>query len=121
MHPIGNFAADDRSPELQVGNLSTISSADGIFIHHVLLQGKDRHLLGSALVRHTVPPCFLLYTFLIDLSRKVYPTFRTSQKSSPVFPTPKGERRAWRSGPRGPLRQALLSLSLLQVASFRGM
>src|SRR6266700_200459 len=62
MHPIGNFAADDRSPELQVGKLSTISSADRIFIHRVLLQGKDRHLLGSAMVRHTVPPCFTIYT-----------------------------------------------------------
>src|SRR5438552_17636130 len=63
MHPIGNFAADDRSPELQVRNLSTISSADRIFIHHVLLQGKDRHLLGRAMVRHTVPPCFYYIHF----------------------------------------------------------
>src|SRR6266480_1624932 len=63
LHPIGNFAADDRSPELQVGNLSTISSADSIFIHHVLLQGKNRHILGSALVRHTVPPCFYYIHF----------------------------------------------------------
>src|SRR6266566_8028219 len=62
MHPIRNFAADDRSPELQVSNLSTISSADRIFIHHVLLKGKDRHLLGSAMVRHTVPPCSTIYT-----------------------------------------------------------
>src|SRR6266571_228063 len=62
MHPIGNFAADDRSPELQVGKLSTISSADRIFIHRMLLQGKDRHLLGSAMVRHAVPPCFTIYT-----------------------------------------------------------
>src|SRR6266568_4585834 len=65
MHPIGNFAAYDRSPELQVGNLSTISSADGIFIHHVLLQGKDRHLLGSAMVRHTVPPRIYYIHFLL--------------------------------------------------------
>src|SRR6266496_6680358 len=62
MHPIGNFAADDRSPELQISNLSTISSADRIFIHHVLLKGRDRHLLGSAMVRHTVPPCSTIYT-----------------------------------------------------------
>src|SRR2546429_7308089 len=71
MHPIGNFAADDRSPELQVGNLSTISSADGIFIHHVLLQGKDRHLLGSAVVRHTVPPCSY-YIHLSSICQEKY-------------------------------------------------
>src|SRR3989442_16007305 len=71
MHPIGNFAADDRSPELQVSNLSTISSADGIFIHHVLLQGKDRHLLGSAMVRHTVPPC-LYYIHLSSICQEKY-------------------------------------------------
>src|SRR5438270_2193161 len=63
MYPTRNVAAHDRSPELQVGKLSTISSADGIFIHHVLLQGKDRHLLGSAMVRHIVPPCFYYIHF----------------------------------------------------------
>src|SRR6266705_4896350 len=71
MHPIGNFATYDRSPELQVGKLSTISSTDSIFIHHVLLQGKGRHLLGSAMVRHTVPPCFTIYTSHRSVKRSI--------------------------------------------------
>src|SRR5216683_719009 len=82
-----NFAAYDRSPELQVGNLSTISSADSIFIHHVLLQGKGRHLLGRAMVRHTVPPCFTIYTSHRSVKESIS-NFKASQKSSPVFPTP---------------------------------
>src|SRR2546422_9125583 len=65
-----NVAAYDRSPELQVGKLSTISSADSIFIHHVLLQGKDRHLLGSAMVRHIVPPCFYYIHFSLTCQGK---------------------------------------------------
>src|SRR6266849_8070497 len=78
-----NFAAYDCFPELQLGNLSTISSADSIFIHHVLLQGKGRPILGRAVVKHTVSPCFY-YIHFSSICQGKYIQFRHLERRLPV-------------------------------------